>query len=191
MATWGIVPRRAVNKTRSLRPSIIISVPSFIGIQTQPLALRIAGSKHSKFSSTNLFNFLRPSLSPEMVWLPPSSPSSSSVLTLEEEEDEEEDNISFIFIEQSRITHRLSPLSLFAWYPLILFKSLGLGGWKHVKILWITILSLQVYCITRSTRKRARDLRGAAPWTHVIHSLLIHPTIRLWSSHWWFWFYFI
>ena len=145
MATWGIVPRRAVNKTRSLRPSIIISVPSFIGIQTQPLALRIAGSKHfihSKFSSTNLFNFLRPSLSPEMVWLPPSSPSSSSVLTLEEEEDEEEDNISFIFIEQSRITHRLSPLSLFAWYPLILFKSLGWGGWKHVKILWITNNSL-------------------------------------------------
>ena len=54
----------------------------------------------------------RPSLSPEVVWLSPSSPSSSSILTLEDEEDEDEDNISFIFIEQSKITHRLSLVAL-------------------------------------------------------------------------------
>jgi len=61
---------------------------------------------HRHSNSTTGSEDSRPSLSPEMVWLSPSSPSSSSVLTLEDEEDEEEDNISFIFIEQSRITHR-------------------------------------------------------------------------------------
>ena len=127
----------------------------------------------------------RPSLSPEVVWLSPSSPSSSSILTLEDEEDEDEDNISFIFIEQSKITHRLS-LSLSPSLIIPLYNStcnvfLCLIFFRCISIyhclwfppaLYIPGSHFQVHCLSRSTREGARDLRSLATRPFVVHCLL-------------------